>query len=135
MEYITAAEAAEKWGVALRQVQRLLNENRIQGAKKYHRSWLVPEDAARPSDSRKVREKRQEKKTPPQNTISAGLEHINEISTTWPPLPWADPDAFAAAIPDEPYRPYRLYVEGGLAYLRGDFERTIQNFREIETKR
>ena len=45
MPYITAQQAAEKWGVSLRYVQRLMSENRISGAKKYGRSWMIPADA------------------------------------------------------------------------------------------
>ena len=57
MSYITAKEAAERWGISLRYVQRLLLEQRIPGARKYQRSWLVPADADKPEDLRK-REKR-----------------------------------------------------------------------------
>lgn len=57
MRYITAKEAAERWGISLRYVQRLLMEQRIPGARKYQRSWLVPADADKPEDLRK-REKR-----------------------------------------------------------------------------
>ena len=34
MEYISTREAAEKWGVSLRRVQRLIYEGRVPGAKK-----------------------------------------------------------------------------------------------------
>ena len=128
MEYITVYETARKWGVTVRQVQRLLAANRIPGAKKHGQAYMIPLGAEKPGDPRF------EKKTPPQNTLSADLEHINEIAVTWPNLPWVDPDALAATIPDEPYRPYRLFVEGGLAYMRGGFELTVQNFREIESE-
>ena len=45
MEYITVAEAAEKWGVTPRQVQRLLAAGRIQGANKDGHAYMVPADA------------------------------------------------------------------------------------------
>ncbi len=41
----------EKWGVSLRQVQRLLADNRVPGAKKHGRSWMVPDDAEKPVDA------------------------------------------------------------------------------------
>jgi len=53
MEYISASEASEKWGVSLRQVQRLLAGNRIPRAKKYGRSWMIPDDAEKPGDARR----------------------------------------------------------------------------------
>lgn len=55
MEYISVAEAAERWKVSVRQVQRLLLEERIVGAKRHGRTWMIPEDAKKPSDMRRAR--------------------------------------------------------------------------------
>lgn len=44
-EYMTAQEAAEKWEVSLRWVQRLCKENRIEGAMNINRVWLIPKNA------------------------------------------------------------------------------------------
>ena len=55
MEYISVSEAAEKWGVSPRQVQRLLAANRIPYTKKYGRSWMIPSDAEKPVDPRRER--------------------------------------------------------------------------------
>lgn len=41
-EYMTAQEAAEKWEVSLRWVQRLCKENRVKGAINVNRVWLIP---------------------------------------------------------------------------------------------
>lgn len=51
-EYMTAQEAAEKWNVSLRWVQRLCKENRIDGSMNINRVWLIPKDANKPADSR-----------------------------------------------------------------------------------
>jgi hypothetical protein len=56
MEYITAIEASKKWGVSLRQVQRLLAEDRIPGGKKYGHTYLVPADAKKLGDLRAHRD-------------------------------------------------------------------------------
>ncbi len=54
--YITVQEAAEKWGVTPRQVQILCKENRIEGAARISRIWIIPENADKPTnDKRKVR--------------------------------------------------------------------------------
>ena len=42
---MTAQEAAEKWNVSLRWVQRLCKENRIDGAINISRVWLIPKKA------------------------------------------------------------------------------------------
>ena len=53
--YITVQEAAEKWGVTPRQVQILCKENRIEGATRLSRIWIIPENAEKPTlDKRKV---------------------------------------------------------------------------------
>ena len=47
--YITAQEAAKKWGVTSRQVQILCKENRIPGASRMSRIWIIPENAEKPT--------------------------------------------------------------------------------------
>jgi hypothetical protein len=51
-EYMTAQEAAEKWNVSLRWVQRLCKGNRIEGAMNINRVWLIPKNAEKPQDMR-----------------------------------------------------------------------------------
>ena len=51
--YMTAQEAAEKWNVSLRWVQRLCKENRIDGIINVNHVWLIPKDAKKPADARK----------------------------------------------------------------------------------
>ncbi len=53
MEYISTEDASKKWGISIRQVQRLLACNRIPDAKKYERSWMIPVDARKPVDLRR----------------------------------------------------------------------------------
>ena len=53
--YITVQEAAVKWGITPRQVQILCKENRIDGATRMSRIWIIPENAKKPtSDKRKA---------------------------------------------------------------------------------
>lgn len=53
--YITVQEAAEKWGITPRQVQILCKNNRIIGATRMSRIWIIPENAEKPTiDKRKV---------------------------------------------------------------------------------
>lgn len=54
-EYMTAQEAAEKWNVLLRWVQRLCKENRVEGALNINRVWLIPQNTVKPDDARKKR--------------------------------------------------------------------------------
>ncbi len=52
-EYMTAQEAAEKWTVSLRWVQRLCKENRIEGVLNINQVWLIPKDTKKPADARR----------------------------------------------------------------------------------
>lgn len=52
MDYLTVAEAAEKWGISERRIQKLCEENRIDGAMKFSRIWVIPKDAQKPVDAR-----------------------------------------------------------------------------------
>jgi hypothetical protein len=52
-EYMTVQEAAKKWDLSERRVQKLCAENRIDGVVHLSRVWLIPKDAHKPADSRK----------------------------------------------------------------------------------
>ena len=52
MEYMSCPEAAKKWGVSERRVQKLCEENRISGISKLGNMWLIPKDAEKPKDKR-----------------------------------------------------------------------------------
>ncbi len=51
--YISAKEAAQKWEVSERSVQRYCEEGHIEGAKKFTGAWMIPDTAERPSDMRR----------------------------------------------------------------------------------
>lgn len=55
MEYLTVKEIGEKWGITSRMVTVYCNNDRIPGAVKKGNLWLVPEDAHKPDDNRKVK--------------------------------------------------------------------------------
>lgn len=52
MEYMSCPQAAEKWGISERRVQKLCEENRIPGVSKIGYMWLIPIGAEKPSDQR-----------------------------------------------------------------------------------
>ncbi len=53
MDYISVREAAERWGVSERWVQKFCVEDRIPNVQRFGRSWMIPKDAERPNDLRK----------------------------------------------------------------------------------
>lgn len=44
-EYMTVQDAAKLWGISVRRVQKLCEENRIDGIVRLPRAWLIPRDA------------------------------------------------------------------------------------------
>ena len=53
MEYMSCSDAAEKWEISERRVQKLCEENRVQGVSKFGNIWLIPKDALKPADGRR----------------------------------------------------------------------------------
>ncbi|MDR2519568.1 MAG: helix-turn-helix domain-containing protein [Eubacteriaceae bacterium] len=58
MDYVSTKEAAEKWSVSERRVQKLCEEQRIPGAVRFSRVWAIPKDVPKPADARKKSERR-----------------------------------------------------------------------------
>jgi DNA-binding CsgD family transcriptional regulator len=121
MEYLTVKETGEKWGLGTRIVTQYCVESRITGAVKQGNLWLIPANAQRPAD------KRRGKQCLPQRSLSSELYDI--IAATAIPMPMQNPDAILDIVKEE-----RLHIqyEGELAYLRGDFRKTILCFHKTE---
>lgn len=57
MEFLTTSEMAKKWDVSRRRVTTLCSLGRIDGAILKGNTWLIPEDAKKPDDPRRVQKK------------------------------------------------------------------------------
>lgn len=55
MEYMSAREAADKWGISQRRVAVLCSENRINNAQIVGNMWIIPKIAEKPIDARITR--------------------------------------------------------------------------------
>ena len=55
MELLTTTQMAEKWDISRRRVTTLCREGRIEGAILRGNTWLIPDDAQKPDDIRRVR--------------------------------------------------------------------------------
>ena len=53
MKYMTVCQAAQNWKISQRLVQQYCRDGRLEGAKKFGRSWAIPADAQKPTDPRK----------------------------------------------------------------------------------
>ena len=61
MEYIPTKEASEKWGISERRIQKLCEENRIEGVIRFSRVWAIPKGAKKPLDGRIKKCRKKEK--------------------------------------------------------------------------
>lgn len=55
IQYISASEAAIKWGISHRRVITLCRENRIPDVAMLGNMWIIPSDAEKPADGRTTR--------------------------------------------------------------------------------
>nr|DAG52017.1 MAG TPA: helix-turn-helix domain protein [Caudoviricetes sp.]DAG67902.1 MAG TPA: helix-turn-helix domain protein [Caudoviricetes sp.] len=61
MELLTTSEMAKKWDISRRRVSTLCAQGRIEGAILKGNTWLIPENAEKPDDPRRVRKNGQDK--------------------------------------------------------------------------
>lgn len=120
MEYLSVSEISERWGVTVRQVQRLLAEGRIPGARKYGRSWMIPDDVTKPSGPR-------EKEKPAEQTVPSEISEVIRITSM--PMPVDRPDQILEIVED-PWA--RRQYEAEISYLRGDFSNVMQCYKVID---
>lgn len=55
MDFLTTAELSKIWGISSRRISLLCSEGKVEGAEKKGKTWLVPKDANKPEDPRRVR--------------------------------------------------------------------------------
>lgn len=55
MEFLTTSEIAKVWNISRRRVSLLCAEGRIEGAINKGSIWLVPADAKKPEDPRRIK--------------------------------------------------------------------------------
>lgn len=63
MEYMSAKEAADKWGISQRRVAVLCSESRVSNAAMVGNMWIIPTTAEKPIDARSTRYNKSEEKT------------------------------------------------------------------------
>lgn len=63
MDFMSAREAADKWGISQRRVAVLCSEQRIAEATMVGNMWIIPASAQKPTDARKIRYNKNAEKT------------------------------------------------------------------------
>jgi hypothetical protein len=54
-DYISVQEAAVKWDITERQVQKICNMGKIPDIIRFGRSWAIPRDAEKPTITRRTK--------------------------------------------------------------------------------
>jgi len=85
MDYLTAAEIADKWKVSSRMVAYYCESGRIEGAVKKGKTWVVPADSPKPLDRRYSRDIIKVKDSQAGDTLAADVAesavyHTKDIS-------------------------------------------------------
>ena len=123
MNYMTAKEAAAKWNVSDRQVQRLIAEGRIAHCRKHGNAWLIPADAEKPIDPRKAR------RQPPERTaFTIPCQCPVLAMTTLYRVPGSG-DAVAASLAGDTAA-QKLFA-AQLAYFRGETDQAARLAGEL----
>lgn len=58
LDYISVKQAAGKWKISERRIQKLCEENKIDGVIRFAHAWAIPKDAPKPADGRLKENKR-----------------------------------------------------------------------------
>lgn len=123
MEYLTAKEIAEQWGITDRQVHYYCTDGKISGVLRKGNMWLIPDDAHKPTDAR-YKDKSVSK--PLHHTIECGdcLELINNIENDYIDLLVTSPPYWAKRI-------YNGSGELGSESTPEEYTKTLANYFDM----
>ena len=113
-EYMTAEQAAEKWGLRVRMVQNYCAQGRVPGAFKYQRSWMIPYEAEKPC----LRNKKANNES--------GRTYLLCGLFTWAARSFDEVKILFDVPKEDDY--FKLQYDCELASLRGDFQKAKETF-------
>ena len=67
MDYITVRQTADKWGVSMRWVQKLIKDGRIRDTIRPGQEWLIHKDTVKPADKRIINGRKANDRTTDKN--------------------------------------------------------------------
>lgn len=111
MDVISVKQASEKWGVHIRIVQKYCMSGRIAGVKKFGNNWLIPANAEKPTDPRRVKQEK--------------MYLLDDLINNILPPTVSDSGGTLTSLKNEAQR---MKYESELAYARGDFQQVKRCF-------
>ena len=115
MNYITAKQAAELWGITPRRVQDMCRNGDIKGVVRHGREWLIPKTAKKPSGSNKESTEITEP-IPENNNVYSGIVDLYHEA--------GKADKIAEMLAQNPFS-HDIFVSQ-LAFYRGDFKKSAE---------
>ena len=85
LAYMTANDAAEKWGISRRRVITLCNENRIPDVAMLGNMWIIPIEAVKPADGRTTRYEKRAAAKPFVKWAGGKGKLLTELRKFYPP--------------------------------------------------
>jgi excisionase family DNA binding protein len=67
-DYMSVLEAAEKWNITVRQVQKICSTGKIPDAIRFGRSWAIPKETEKPTITRRTKPGLKKKSTSSEQT-------------------------------------------------------------------
>ena len=126
MEYITVREAAQKWGISVRLVQRHCAAGRVGGVQKFGGTWAIPAGAPKPQDPRRKGGKAAQACPPPSGRQACGTSAL-----LMPLLNTAFvPGSCLRSIEAMQEGPQRELALAEYHYFRGEAQQAVQNVED-----
>ncbi len=100
MEYMSVKEAARKWEISERYVQRYCVEGRIEGADKFGGSWAIPLNAEKPADMRKTAQRTEAQSRTQQDNEDAPPQNLR-VAMPLLNTPYLPGEAMASVVKTE----------------------------------
>ena len=121
---ITAQQAADKWGIALRRVQDHCKNGRIPGAERFGGSWMIPANAVCPLDGRSKAGKAAKENPAAHRPLIRKTPFLNMTDLYREP---GTADLCAASLAYHPEA--QALFEAEIAYSRGEIDRVYAHAR------
>lgn len=123
MQYITAQQAAEKWGITVRRVQDLCRGHAIDGAQRWGRDWMIPADSPRPGDRRRKTQNAKPVQQLPKQSAALLITDLYHAPGTVPQV--------LDSLQDRPEAKRLMLCQ--IAYCQGDVEQSYRLATELLT--
>ena len=122
--YLKASEVAKEWGISLHRVQELCKLGRIDGVRKFGRSYMIPIDAQKPVDAR-----RKEKKVGAESPLLPMPRKSPFLDMTDLYTEVGKADEVVKSLANNPEAQSLFAAE--IAYCRGEIDKVISHASEF----